>query len=76
MSHDSLTSDVNINNSSSGKENNKDSLYLSGRQTGQQKSKLERTLSDKASGKVFKKVPSKAKVRNYNLKEDVVSSGR
>jgi len=48
-------------------------LYLSGRQTGLQKPyKSDKKLSDKAMGKVIKKVPNNTKstVRNYNIKED------
>lgn len=52
-------------------ENTRENLYLSGRQTGQQRQKTEKKLSDKAAGKVFKKVQHKQpSVRNYNMKDD------
>ncbi|XP_060556177.1 coiled-coil domain-containing protein 57-like [Ruditapes philippinarum] len=49
----------------------KESLYLSGKHTGYQRPKSEKKLSEKASGKVFKKVQHKQPtVRNYNIKDD------
>ncbi|XP_052770763.1 coiled-coil domain-containing protein 57-like isoform X1 [Mya arenaria] len=45
-------------------------IYLSGRPTGQQRPRQEKKLSNKASGRVFKKVQNKPLVRNYNIKED------
>lgn len=52
-------------------ENSKDNFYLSGKHAGQPRPRMEKKLSDKASGKVFQKVQNKQpKVRNYNIKDD------
>ena len=45
-------------------------FQISGHQTGQPRTKSGKKLSDKAAGKLQKKVVAKAKVRNYNQRDD------
>ncbi|XP_053383312.1 coiled-coil domain-containing protein 57-like [Mercenaria mercenaria] len=63
--HRRSTQDENYNSN----ETAKDTLYLSGKPTGHQRPRSEKKLSDKASGKVFKKVQQPS-VRNYNIRDD------